>query len=73
MKKKHIISEFKKLLRYAEQQPCLHEDTYRGGAIWEICRDCDMKWADDEGGKPDDAHELPKEILDAHRVLEFLD
>lgn len=32
---------------------CMHEETYRGGVIWEICRACGSKWADDEGGKPE--------------------
>lgn len=31
---------------------CTHENSHRGGAIWEICDDCEAKWADDEGGKP---------------------
>ncbi len=29
---------------------CTHDETYRGGAIWTICRGCGAKWADDEGG-----------------------
>lgn len=32
---------------------CAHDDTRRGGAIWEICNDCGMQWADDKGGKPE--------------------
>ena len=31
---------------------CAHDETYRGGLIWEICAHCGAKWADDEGGKP---------------------
>lgn len=31
---------------------CAHDETHRGGLIWEICHYCGMKWADDEGGKP---------------------
>lgn len=27
---------------------CEHEETHRGGAIWEICDHCGEKWADDE-------------------------
>jgi hypothetical protein len=42
----------KDLLCYAERQMCTHENTYRSGAMWEICGDCGAKWADDEGGKP---------------------
>jgi len=40
-------------LNYVESQQCLHEETHRGGAIWEICDMCGSKWADDEGGKPE--------------------
>lgn len=41
------------LVRHIEGETCTHEETYRGGAIWEICRECGAKWADDEGGKPE--------------------
>lgn len=41
------------LLNHIEQHTCMHEDTYRGGAIWEICRECGAKWADDQGGRPE--------------------
>ena len=34
-------------------ETCLHENTQRGGAIWEICDDCGAQWADDRGGRPD--------------------
>jgi len=40
------------LLYWAENTRCPHEETHRGGAIWEICDACGEKWADDEGGKP---------------------
>lgn len=42
-----------KLLHCAESQICQHEETHRGGVIWEICDQCSAKWADDEGGKPE--------------------
>ena len=42
----------KALVEEIENKTCTHEDTYRGGAIWEICHDCNAKWADDQGGKP---------------------
>lgn len=32
---------------------CQHENTHRGGVIWEICDDCGAMWADDRGGKPE--------------------
>lgn len=41
------------LVNHIDRNTCTHEETYRGGAIWEICRHCGAKWADDEGGKPE--------------------
>ena len=41
------------LLHFAESQTCQHDETHRGGAIWEICNQCGAKWADDEGGRPE--------------------
>lgn len=55
------------LLSYAERQICAHDNTHRGGAIWEICDDCGAKWADDEGGKPE--FKWPNEIEDARAAL----
>ena len=69
LSKQKVVSVLEDIIRYAETNTCLHEETYRGGAIWEICSSCGMKWADDEGGKPDDAHDLPKEIEAAHDLL----
>lgn len=57
------------LLAYAERRTCLHEETHRGGKLWEICDACGAKWADDEGGKPAEAHEWPPEITAAHDLL----
>lgn len=69
LSRKKTVAILTALIRYAEKQTCLHEETYHGGAIWEICGHCGMKWADDEGGKPADAHDLPKEIEDAYKLL----
>lgn len=41
------------LLRRDEINTCQHNETYRGGAIWEICHSCGAKWADDQGGRPE--------------------
>lgn len=41
-----------KLLKRDQRNTCQHEETHRGGVIWEICEGCGMKWADDRGGKP---------------------
>lgn len=43
----------KELLRRDEIETCQHEETQRGGFIWEICTSCGAKWADDKGGKPE--------------------
>lgn len=59
------------LLRYAEQQICTHENTHRGGVLWEICDDCGAQWADDMGGKP--RFKWPKEIIAARNFLEAAD
>lgn len=42
----------RQMLEYIEQNTCQHEETHRGGAIWEICDGCNAQWADDRGGKP---------------------
>lgn len=64
-----VYETLKNLVAYAHRKTCLHEETFRGGAIWEICRDCGMKWADDAGGKPENAHEVPEAIKAAEDLL----
>ena len=46
---------------------CSHDETYRGGAIWEICRQCGEKWADDEGGKPE--FKWPEWVLRTEKAI----
>jgi len=46
-KERRLISE---LLDHIDRETCVHEEVYRGGFIWTICRACDRKWADDDGG-----------------------
>lgn len=58
------------LISYTEQQECVHDETYRGGAIWEICSQCGSKWADDEGGKPE--YIEPEVIIRAKQALTAL-
>lgn len=48
-----VIALMKEALKEIERNTCSHEETHRGGAIWEICDICGCKWADDEGGKPE--------------------
>jgi ribosomal protein L37AE/L43A len=70
--KRRVLPILKAVTDYAAKNTCLHEETHRGGAIWEICDQCGMKWADDEGGMPTNAHELPKEIEDAYDLISEL-
>ena len=58
----------KDLLREIERQTCAHEETHRGGFLWEICDSCGAKWADDEGGKPE--FKWPKVVEKARAMLE---
>ena len=67
--KKRVLDILKGVTEYAARNTCMHEETYRGGSIWEICSMCGKRWADDRGGKPVDAHELPKEIAAAYDLI----
>jgi hypothetical protein len=51
-----------------QRNTCQHENTHRGGYLWEICDECGAKWADDEGGKPE--WEDPAEWILARAALE---
>ena len=62
-----LYSVLNRLVSFADNRICRHEETHRGGLIWEICDFCGAKWADDEGGKPEFVE--PKEIKDAYRAL----
>lgn len=55
----------------AEHNICSHEDTHRGGVLWEICDMCGAKWADDEGGKPEFVE--PTQIARAYELLRAYD
>lgn len=45
-------SLIRELVDHIERNTCTHEETHRGGAIWEVCDSCGARWADDAGGKP---------------------
>lgn len=64
-----ILSACRDLVAYVERNHCVHEETRREGVIWETCTQCGMSWADDRGGKPEDAHELPSELERARNIL----
>lgn len=62
------LDALKGLLRYYDENTCIHDDTKRGGSIWTICNQCNRKWADDEGGfKP---YVDPPEIAAARKLIE---
>ena len=58
----------KGLLDYSERYTCKHEETHRGGFLWEICDVCGDKWADDMGGKTE--WRDPPEWVAARAALE---
>ena len=62
-----LVKALQRLLSWSDRQVCTHEETHRGGAIWEICDMCGAKWADDEGGKPE--FKWPDEIEGARTAL----
>jgi hypothetical protein len=61
----------RQLVGHIEVQTCTHDETHRGGAIWEICDACGEKWADDEGGMP--AFEWPAIVEKAREYLSLRD
>lgn len=56
-----------RLLRRDEINTCQHDETHRGGVLWEICDSCGAKWAEDEGGKPE--WKDPQEWIDARDII----
>ena len=50
-----------------ERNTCMHEETHRGGVLWEICDLCGAKWADDRGGRPE--FQWPDCVERAHEWL----
>jgi len=48
-----LVAALKALLRRDERETCQHQETHREGFIWEVCDRCEMRWADDECGKPE--------------------
>lgn len=65
-----VLDALEALMRRDTGNTCQHENTHRGGAIWEICDDCGAKWADDRGGKPQ--WEDPDEWVAADKAINAL-
>lgn len=65
-----LLNALRDLTKYVVRNCCLHEETHRGGILWEICDRCGAMWADDEGGIPPEAKEYSKEIKIALCLLE---
>jgi len=49
---RELVEALEKLLARDQRNTCQHEETHRGGVLCEICDNCKVSWADDEGGKP---------------------
>lgn len=62
-----LLKALEKAVAHIERNTCLHEETYRDGAIWEICHQCGAKWADDEGGKPE--FKWPEHVEQARALI----
>lgn len=67
----NVLQALRRVTNYAARQTCAHDDTYRGGVLWEICSNCGMKWADDEGGRPEDTD--PPELVEAAEAIAALE
>lgn len=65
-----VVKIISKLVEHIERETCLHEETHRCGAIWEVCNLCGDEWADDRGGKPE--FKWPSYVDDAHTLLNKL-
>ena len=62
-----LVEALQALLKRDERNTCQHEETHRGGVLWEICDACGAQWADDRGGKPE--WQDPPEWVNARAVL----
>jgi hypothetical protein len=64
----NLQGSLERLLKRVMVNACQHEQTHRGGIIWEICDDCGAQWADDRGGRP--VWQDPPEWVDAMAALQ---
>ena len=62
-----LLETLKGIVAWAERNICTHEDTHRGGTLWEICDRCGAMWADDKGGKPVFAY--PQDVFQAMKAI----
>lgn len=66
-----LLSTLRDVTNLADNNICRHEETHRGGFLWEICNTCGAKWADDEGGKLPFVE--PPAIIKAYELLNKYD
>ena len=62
-----LLRALRNVTDLADRNICRHEETHRGGVLWEICDMCGAKWADDDGGRPDFVE--PQAITKAYELL----
>lgn len=62
-----LLEVINALVQEIERKTCTHEETHRGGTLWEICDACGAKWADDAGGKP--KFKWPDAVIKARELL----
>lgn len=61
------LDVIRRLVEHIERETCTHDETHRGGAIWEICDFCGQKWSDDRNPKPE--FKWPQVVEDARAML----
>ena len=66
-----LLEALKAMLHRDERNTCCHEETHRGGALWEICDSCGAMWARDGGGQPE--WEDPKEWTQARAAIKAVE
>lgn len=62
-----LLEALEALLARDERNTCQHDETHRGGAIWEICNSCGMQWSDERDPKPE--WKDPKEWIEARAAI----
>ena len=67
---REFLCILRKVVNYAADNACLHDETWRVGAAREICMHCGAERSDYEGGKPEENGVFPKFMIAAYDMLE---